>query len=158
MRTGSLRENPSARTAKERDSLSAPSQVLLERGELYGRVLDFGCGRGDLKKFLDGDICQWDPFWSPDRPIGQFDVVVCNYVLNVIPFPEHRNVLVDAMNFVRPGGKLFVTVRRDLEKQGKTKSGTEQYNVELTMDTFFHKKGKYEIYTWKKQEKRKEER
>ncbi len=141
----------SARTAIARTRLSAPAAYLDEQGLLRRRVLDFGCGRGDLGRFLeDRHVCQWDPHHHPTVPRGLFDTVVCIYVLNVLPPPSRRDALRSAKEYVRPGGYLYVAVRRDLQREGITSTGTQQYNVKLRMPSLVRRSGSFEIYAWSK--------
>ena len=138
----------SARTAIPRRRLSAPAEHLLEQGLLCGRIFDFGCGRGDLARFLDGDIAQWDPHHFPHLPRGKFDVVTAIYVLNVLP-PKRRNGALEyAKSFVRRGGHLYVAVRRDVKKQGRTSIGTLQYNVNLDLPSLVCRAGNFQLYEW----------
>lgn|GEM_PF-1655310 len=136
----------SFQTAISRTRLSAPSAYLLDQGLLKGRILDFGCGKGDLAKFLDGDIEEYDPHYAPKRPRGKFDVVVCNYILNVLPEKDQRKALRDALSFLRKDGVLYVTVRRDLEKEATTTLGKRQFHVDLRMPSLVHRRGRFEIY------------
>jgi SAM-dependent methyltransferase len=138
-------------TAIARKSLSAPSRYLLENGFLKGRILDFGCGRGDLKKFVDGDIEEYDPFYAPHKPIGKFDVVVCNYVLCVLDWRRRMKALEEARSYLKPGGCLFVSVRRDLKRSGPTSKGF-QFNVRLKEDSLVRRSGAFEIYKIKNDE------
>jgi len=134
-------------TAISRTRLSAPSAYLLDRGLLKGRILDFGCGKGDLAKFLEGDIEEYDPYYAPKRPRGKFDVVVCNYILNVLPRPDRTKALADARSFLRKGGVLYVTVRRDLEKEAASTLGVRQFHVELPPGrSLVHRRGRFQIY------------
>lgn len=142
--------NRTSLTARSRRHLSAPAKELFERRLLEGRILDFGSGKGDLDKFLDGDIHEWDPNFHPRRPRGKFDVVCCIYVLNVLRPAERRLALEDAREYVRPGGCLYVAVRRDPYDEGPTTKGTEQYHVRLRMRSLVHRRGSFEIYFWKK--------
>jgi len=144
------RELKSAKTARARRQLSAPAQYLLEHDLLTGRILDFGCGRGDLAKFLSGDIEQYDPNWHPQKPRGKFDVVTCIYVLNVLRPVPRRKALVEAKSYVRRGGRLYVAVRRDIKRDGERKWGTEQYNVTLSLPSLVKRSGSFEIYEWSK--------
>ncbi len=167
------RENQSHLTARARTALSAPGADLLERGLLAGRILDYGCGRGDLRKFLNGDIEQWDPHFHPKKPKGKFDVVCCIYVLNVLSLPEMLKAIEAAREYVRVGGSLYIAVRRDATALGRSDRGTEQCEVTISkgtitrrgltselfwmgapmgvpMSTVAHRKGSYEIYEWKK--------
>jgi 2-polyprenyl-3-methyl-5-hydroxy-6-metoxy-1,4-benzoquinol methylase len=138
------------KTAISRARLSAPSTYLLEQGLLVGRILDYGCGKGDLTKFLDGDIEEFDPYFAPKRPSGKFDVVVCNYVLCVLPPKEQEQVLRDARKHLRADGVLYVTVRRDLLKNSPSTLGVRQFHVELDHPTLVHLRGRFEIYVLKR--------
>jgi len=138
----------SAKTAISRCRLSAPAEYLLDEGLLIGRILDYGCGKGDLKKFLDGDIVQWDPYYYPKKPRGRFDTVVCIYVLNALSAHRRRNVLKHAKEYVKPGGCLYIAVRRDLEIEGRRRNGTEQHNIQLKLPSIARRSGGFEIYCW----------
>ncbi len=141
----------SARTAIHRTKLSAPAAYLDEQGLLRRRVLDFGCGKGDIARFLDRPrVAQWDPHHHPAIPRGLFDTVVCIYVLNVLSPPLRREALRSAKGYVRPGGCLYVAVRRDLKQEGITSVGTQQYNVKLRMPSLVRRSGSFEIYRWGK--------
>lgn len=83
------------RTAIGRGDLSMPvRQALLDEVVRPGlSVLDYGCGRGQdtarLRKMgvaADG----WDPYFAPDVPLAERDVVLLTYVLNVIEDSEER--------------------------------------------------------------------
>lgn len=150
MQIRKTRQVRSAKTAIARKGLSAPAKFLFQQNRLEGRILDFGCGRGDVAQFLDGDIEQWDPNWHPKRPRGKFDTVTCIYVLNVLRDEPRREALADAKSFVRKGGRLYVAVRRDLDGDTGTKKwGTEQYDVRLRLPSFMRKVGAFEIYEWR---------
>ncbi len=70
------------RTAIKRTRPSAPMAKLAEKDLLQGRALDYGCGRGfDAEHF---GMEKYDPHFAPERPTGRFDVITCNFVLNVI--------------------------------------------------------------------------
>lgn len=134
------------RTAISRRGLSAPSAYLLDQGLLVGRILDFGCGKGDLASFLAGDIEEYDPYYVPQRPRGKFDVVVCNYVLCVLPKKARAKALQDARRYVRASGALYASVRRDLLSSQPGTLGTRQFHLELTFPTLVHRRGQFEIY------------
>jgi len=121
----------------------------LRQDKLRGRILDFGCGRGDLDKFLEGTIEQWDPNWHPEKPKGKFDTVVCIYVLNVLRPGPRRKALEDAKSYVCRGGRLYIAVRRDIKDDGPRGGGSEQFDVRLRLPSLFQKTGKFEIYEWR---------
>lgn len=109
-----------AMTAISRRTASAPLRRLLKDGRITGRVLDFGCGRGrDVEELVAQGYDAWgyDPHWSPERPEGTFDTVVCTYVLNVLP-PEGARAVLDAIRLLlrSPTGTAYITVRRDLKE------------------------------------------
>lgn len=126
-------KNESFKTAITRNRLSAPVRFLMNSGLVtpYGkRWIDYGCGKG-----FDADslrIEKWDPHFFPEIPGGKFDLITCNYVLNVIKSPfERAKILLDILDRLKEGGIAFVTVRRDVKVKGFTRTGTYQENVKL---------------------------
>jgi SAM-dependent methyltransferase len=108
-------------TAIERIYLSFPAQFLLRNNLLKGKVLDFGCGLGNDVKLLRKkgfDITGYDPYHFPGYPNDKFDTIICSYVLNVLFSEEQTNVLMEVSHLLKPGGKAFYAVRRDLKKEG----------------------------------------
>ncbi|MBN8573822.1 MAG: HIT domain-containing protein [Candidatus Kapabacteria bacterium] len=143
-------------TAKERESLSFPAKFLLNKNLLVGDVLDFGCGLGkdvELLKEKGVNITGYDKHYFPEYPQKKFDTVLCFYVLNVL-FPEEQaSVLMELSQLVKPTGKVFIAVRRDLQFEGlrthKThQKKTYQCNVVLNSKSFFKNKN-CEIYEYK---------
>ncbi len=108
-------------TAIERINLSFPANLLLSKNLIQGRVLDFGCGLGNDVKLLQRrglDITGFDPHYFPQSPNHKFDTIICFYVLNVL-FPEEQaNVLMEVSHLLKPGGKAYYAVRRDIKKEG----------------------------------------
>ncbi len=108
-------------TAKERDNPSLPVRMLLEKKLIIGKVLDFGCGFGKDVEFLKSkniDCQGFDPYYFPDEPKEKFDTILCFYVLNVL-FPEEQNkVIMEVSRFLKPTGKAYFVVRRDIQKDG----------------------------------------
>ena len=108
-------------TAKERVYLSFPAQFLLDKNLLQGKILDFGCGFGNDVKLLQKkgfDITGYDPYYFPQYPNEKFDTIICFYVLNVL-FPEEQaNVIMQIAHLLKPGGKAYYAVRRDIKKEG----------------------------------------
>ena len=133
-------ENNSCLTAITRTKLSAPSKVLLDKGLLKGRVLDFGCGKGFDVEYLSGlgyNIQGFDPYYQPEKPIGKFDTIICNYVLNVLEPSEWDSVLSDIKELLNNNGIAYIAVRRDIKEEGYRRHGkgqTYQTNVELDLD------------------------
>ncbi|MBE9051254.1 HIT domain-containing protein [Nostocales cyanobacterium LEGE 11386] len=108
-------------TAIERNYLSFPAQFLLNQNLLQGKILDFGCGFGNDVKLLRQkgcDITGYDPYYFPQFPQDKFDTIICFYVLNVLFSEEQANVLMQISHLLKPGGKAYYAVRRDIKKVG----------------------------------------
>jgi DNA phosphorothioation-associated putative methyltransferase len=77
-------------TAIKRSKLSRPLSLALRRREIRpvdGAVFDYGCGRGDDVRLLNGmgyDAHGWDPVWFPDEPKRPADVASLSYVISTI--------------------------------------------------------------------------
>lgn len=108
-------------TAIDRTFLSFPGRFLLERNLLQGQILDFGCGLGNDVKLLSQQgfsIQGYDPHYFPEYPQQKFDTILCFYVLNVL-FPEEQaNVMMEVSYLLKPGGRAYYAVRRDIKREG----------------------------------------
>lgn len=115
-------QNPNSHlTAIERTSLSYPARILLNQDKITGKVLDFGCGIGkdvELLKNKGFDIIGYDPFYFPEFPKEKFDTILCFYVLNVLLPEEQAEVLMNVSNLLKPNGKAYFAVRRDIQYEG----------------------------------------
>lgn len=127
-------KNPNSHlTIKARKYPSYPTKQLFSMGKIQGKVLDFGCGLGIDVAFLrqNGfEIIGYDPHYAPEIPKGEFDTIICNYVLNVLLPEEQVQVLMAVAELLKPTGKAFFTVRRDIQRGGfrtHTKLGVEVY-------------------------------
>lgn len=138
-------KNPNAHlTVKDRDRVSYPTRVLLKEGQLKGKILDFGCGLGKDVEFLKTqnlNIQGYDPTYQPNYPTEKFDTIICHYVLNVLFPKEQTYVLMAVSELLKPTGKAFFTVRRDLKKEGFRNHyvhqvPTYQCNVKLNYKRF----------------------
>ena len=108
-------------TAIERTYLSFPAKYLLNKNLLKGKILDFGCGFGNDVKFLDKkgfDIIGYDPYYFPQYPQGKFNTIICFYVLNVLFLDVQSSVIMEISYLLKPGGRAYFAVRRDLKKEG----------------------------------------
>jgi diadenosine tetraphosphate (Ap4A) HIT family hydrolase len=150
------KENPNSHlTVKERKVPSLPAKVLYERKLLIGDVLDFGCGLGKDIDFLTEKkirITGFDPYYKKDYPTKKFDTIMCNYVLNVLLQEEQSSVLMAVSELLKPDGKAYFTVRRDIKRNGflfnpKREARTYQCNVILPYKSIFRTEN-CEIYEY----------
>ncbi len=150
-------QNPySHLTIKERESPSFPTRELFKRGLIAGRVLDFGCGLGLDGKFLRDEgfeVTDYDPYYVPNVPSGQFETILCIYVLNVLLPEEQSYVLMAISELLSRNGRAFFAVRRDIKRNGfrvhaKAKVNTYQCNVLLPYRSIL-KTGHCEIYEYR---------
>lgn len=108
-------------TAIERTSLSYPARIILNQKKIIGKVLDFGCGIGKDVELLQSkgiEIIGYDPFYFPEFPTEKFDTILCFYVLNVLLPEEQAEVLMNVSNLLKPNGKAYFAVRRDIQYEG----------------------------------------
>lgn len=102
------------RTSMARSGQSAPMKAYQRRGLLVGDVLDYGAGQDTH------GLARFDPAYDPDYSLltRRWHVVVCNYVLNVLPL-EHQRVeaLLAMRGLLDDDGYLLLAVWR--------KSGTD---------------------------------
>jgi diadenosine tetraphosphate (Ap4A) HIT family hydrolase len=108
-------------TAIDRKSISFPARIILNSKRLNGKILDFGCGLGTDTNFLksqDFDIDRYDPFYFPTFPNQKYDTILCFYVLNVLLPEEQEKVLMEISKLLKPDGKAYFAVRRDIQYEG----------------------------------------
>ncbi len=122
---------------------SVPILWLALHGYLKGRSLDFGCGHGLDAEMFDTD--RYDPHWHPALPEGPYDTIICTYVLNVVSPETQEQILAQIKSLLAPTGRAFVTVRRDLPREGRQGRGCWQRYVELEQDPI-REIGGYAIY------------
>ena len=133
--------NKSHLTAITRKGPSLPMRRLDGDGLLVGRVLDYGCGRGD--DMVAFDIEGYDPYYWPDSPTGTFNTITCNYVLNVLRYKKERQAVLDIIRSkLTPRGKAYITVRNDRRNlNGRTSRGTWQCVVKLKYPVLYKTAG-----------------
>lgn len=142
-------------TAKKRTSLSFPAQVLLNQNLILGNVLDFGCGLGtDVTQLQEKGIhiYGYDKHYFPQYPTEKFDTILCFYVLNVLLPQEQSTVLMELSQLIKPSGKVYIAVRRDVKFEGFRmhklyQKQTYQCNVVLRSKSIFQNKN-CEIYEY----------
>lgn len=152
--------NPNSHlTAIERTSLSYPARIVEKKNKLLGKILDFGCGIGkdvELLKEKGFDVVGYDPFYFSDFPTEKFDTILCFYVLNVLLPEEQAEVLMNVSHLLKPDGKAYFAVRRDIQYEGFRihkihKKETYQCIIKLPYISIFKNENceiyKYEPYT-----------
>lgn len=143
--------NKSHLTAISRKALSAPMKWMENEGFFDGvprhKCLDYGCGRG-----FDADALgfqKYDPFWfkCDDFSEGEFDVITCNFVLNVINDEKERQFVLDNIrHWLALSMSAFISIRSDKDAlKGYTKRGTYQ-GYHPPMLPLLHKGSGYELY------------
>jgi diadenosine tetraphosphate (Ap4A) HIT family hydrolase len=146
-------------TAIERTSLSYPARILLNKKKIVGKVLDFGCGIGkdvELLQHKGFDIVGYDPYYLPEFQTEKFDTILCFYVLNVLLPEEQAEVLMNVSHLLKPNGKAYFAVRRDIQYEGFRihkvhKKETYQCSIKLGYLSVFKNENcelyEYEHYT-----------
>lgn len=119
----------SHKTAIGRTKPSAPARWLKEKGLIKGRALDFGCGRGKDAEVYKLD--RYDPFYFPRIIKGKYDTILCTYVLNTLDKKSMDMVIDTIRRRLEPSGTAYITVRRDIKKEGVTSKNTLQRNIVL---------------------------
>lgn len=143
-------------TAKEREFLSFPAKMLLNTGQILGDVLDFGCGFGNDCKLLREmgiTVDGYDKHYFPIYPLKKYDTILCFYVLNVLTQHEQASVLIEISQLLKPTGKAFFAVRRDVLRDGFRihkihQKPTYQCNVRLPYTSIFRNEN-CEIYEYR---------
>lgn len=143
-------------TAKERDTLSFPAKLIRNKKLLLGEILDFGCGFGKDVEVLKQEgfhIVGYDKFYFPDFPQKKFDTIICFYVLNVLLPEEQNRVLMEVSQLLKPTGRAYFAVRRDIRFEGYRthkihQKQTYQCNVVLDAPSIF-KNENCEIYEYR---------
>ena len=122
---------------------------------MKGDVLDFGCGFGkdvELLKAKGINIIGYDKHYYPNYPDKKFDTIICFYVLNVLLPEEQTTVLMELSRLVKPSGRIYFALRRDLRYEGFRnhkihQKPTYQCNVKLPFKSIF-KNESCEIYEY----------
>jgi DNA phosphorothioation-associated putative methyltransferase len=139
------------RTAITRVSLSRPVRLALDAGLIDSDTtfLDYGCGRGDDLRSLQGIVSAcygWDPVHRPQGELHEAHVVNIGYVVNVIEHrAERREALCDAWQYAER--VLIVSARLDHESKGAqlTQHGDGFLTGSGTFQKFFNQ---HELSEW----------
>lgn len=122
--------------------------LLVSRGLVSGRVLDFGCGFG-----FDADHFGWDgydPYYRFWKPEGPYDTIVCLYVLNALSRNNRVKLIGQLRELLAESGRAYLAVTRDLPLTGKLGIHHSLQNyVVLTLPSVYAD-SKMEIYEMRK--------
>ena len=141
----------SYKTAINRSGPSAPLRFIEGSLELDNLILDYGCGKGADVKYLKSkgyNVDGYDPYYNDidlSSKDSYYDVVICNYVFNVLDASEEDSLMNSILSKLKVGGRAYISVRRDSFREGFTSRGYQRY-VELKGYPSFEKKGAFEIY------------
>lgn len=130
-------------TAISRKSLSVPAKWLIDNDLISQNHLDYGCGKGGDAERLTCD--KYDPHYFPDKPVKRYDSITCTYVLNVLNSTDITNVIESIRQLLTYDGKAYISVRRDIKKEGITSKGTYQYMVYLN-ETVLYENSSFALY------------
>tara|TARA_Y100000310_G_scaffold269442_1_gene282629 strand:+ start:20 stop:466 length:447 start_codon:yes stop_codon:yes gene_type:complete len=136
-------------TAISRKGASSPLLSLEKMGLINGKILDYGCGKGADERYLSSksmSIDSYDPFWNPiDLKRNMYDTILCTYVLNVVEEKDEQELISNILKHLKKNGKAYLSVRRDIKKEGKTSRGYQR-NVSLDYPVVKERKNNYCIY------------
>lgn len=125
-----MQQDLSHKTAIARTKPSAPLKYLEDHGYFFhsmyrGDMLDYGCGRGFDADHYNMD--KYDPHYFPELDrTKSYDIIFCTYVLNVVDEKTELKILEDVSSLLKPTGRAFFTVRRDMPRTGRVFSGYRQ--------------------------------
>lgn len=128
------------KTAMHRKLMSVPVKELIIKQRFKKSagftILDFGCGHGkDVDELREEGYTAYgyDPYWRPATSMlgYKYNIVLCTYVFNVVNAPTRLKLVRQLKSLTKPGGTVYITVRRDVENYKISKKGTHQFNVKL---------------------------
>lgn len=147
---------------------SVPCQYLVSNNLINksDKILDYGCGRGgdieflkssgfenvdcydlEKKRYSDGTYIE---IINPQEKIGYYDVIMCNYVFNVLDSGIRGKVFNNIDMLLKNGGTAYIAVRGDVRQDYLVKGkGYWQYNVHLDKEDEI--KDKIQIFTGKEE-------
>lgn len=150
----------SHRTAITRKNLSVPVRWLLKHDLIYGNVLDYGCGRcQELNERLLSQhpdvysVSSYDPYYAPSLSRAKWgvkwDVILCTYVLCVLPEELEHSVLDTIQTLLQPEGVAYITVREEPPKNGwgVSSRGTFQRHVDIPYLSVICQNRRFTIYS-----------
>ena len=135
-----VNKNEGWQTAISRKNMEAPLREI----PIKGKVLDYGCGRGQTADREGWE--KYDPNWFPQVVFTNYDTILCTYVANVITKEDDRHALYKSLMMVSGGrATIYLTVRRNI-KNTKTQIDIPEEEILSLGYKSFLKKRDYEIY------------
>lgn len=112
-----------------------------------GRTLDYGCGKCHDINNLFFKSEGYDPHYRPELPAGQYETILCNFVLNTIESNFNRAIIIQKiLDLLSPAGTAYISVRNDVKKLiGLTKLGTWQGYI-IPPGKLIHSCPSYRLY------------
>ena len=132
------------KTAIYRKTCSRPTQLALAHNIITNAttVLDYGCGLGADVRYLKAlriDCLGFDPFYCPQPKPRKSDVVLLNYVLNIIPDEHVRtHTLKKAISLAKK--TLIIAVRLEKPPPSYTKYQDGYLTKRSTFQKFYTQK------------------
>lgn len=126
------------KTAIARTKKSIPVTFWEETGEVnkFFYVLDFGCGK-DVHTYY-----RYDPITCPEYGLigSSWDVVMCNYVLNVIKedWLIHQTIALVGKLADLPKSKALFAIRNDLKESTDSQTVKPIYEWEEILNEHFN--------------------
>ena len=140
------------RTAIVRGALSRPVRLSSDLGLIDDEttVFDYGCGYGeDIKALAEAGVrvSGWDPYFRPDSPRTESDIVNLGYVINVIPdVSERRDVVLNAWQLAKRA--LVVSARLENELRNLSQGRPHGDGFMTAHGTFQKFYGQGELRAW----------
>lgn len=112
-------------TAISRNRLSMPVSLAISKNIINKNttIFDMGCGRGDdLRRLseLGFTVSGYDPYYFPQNKKQSVDIVILNYVVNVIEDIEERtNVILEAISLCKIATIISVRLKQKIPKTFK---------------------------------------
>jgi hypothetical protein len=112
-------------TQMTRSSVSRPTRWLLDNCIIQdAHLFHFGEGKAFADTNALAEVSHYCVAYDPNSPdpgkrdmnvmmYGQFDIVVCNFVLNVLEPTERRVTLEQILKSVKNSGVAYISVRTD---------------------------------------------
>lgn len=136
-----VRQRQGSATGERRTSFPARWLTDPSRpGDLHGQVLvcapvlDYGCGKDPV----DAQRFHWawyDETWSPRlghmMPTGPFITILGTYTLDVLPPKEQADLIKQNTQLLSKYGRIFYSVRRDIENATRIDGKQTLYRVRL---------------------------